>query len=203
MRLGKSPYHVPMLTQRAQQRVVDHADLLYQQAPAIAQRLPELVHMVCRVITSGGRLWLLGDGPAASLAGYGADILRHGFERRRPGLAVQGLHEVDRDGTRLAVTMQALRTAEDMLLLLSTGNNDESLVQAVEVAHEQELQLALLVAGDAPRLLEALLDTDWCTALPAVRPGSAHLLLMMVLQALADGLDLQLLGEDSGNGEQV
>lgn len=192
-----------MLTQRAQQRVVDHADLLYQQAPAIAQRLPELVDMVCRVITSGGRLWLLGDGAAASLAGYGADILRHGFERQRPGLAAQALHEVDHDGTRWAATLQALRTPDDMLLLLSTGQHDEPLVNAVQVAHEQELQLALLLAGDAPRLLEALLDTDWCAALPAAHPGAAHLLLLEALQGLADGLDLQLLGQDSGHGEYV
>ena len=73
-----------MLTQRVQQRVVDHADWLYQHAPTVAQRLPELVQMATSVITTGGRLWCLGDGPAAALAMYGADILRHGLSATGP-----------------------------------------------------------------------------------------------------------------------
>ena len=73
--------------------------------------------------------------------------------------------------------------------------------QVVEVARQQELQLAVLLAGSAPRLQQTLLDTDWCVALPANRTGQAHLLLLMALQGLADGLDLQLLGNDSAEGE--
>ncbi|MFZ8938892.1 MAG: hypothetical protein ACO3TU_01565 [Burkholderiaceae bacterium] len=190
-----------MLTQRVQQRVVDHADWLYQHAPTVAQRLPELVQMATSVITTGGRLWCLGDGPAAALAMYGADILRHGFERDRPGLAVQTLPPPGGDGPRLAATLRTLLGSDDMILLLGTGVDDAMLAQAVEVARQQELQLAVLLAGPAPRLQQTLLDTDWCVALPATRSGQAHLLLLMALQGLADGLDLQLLGNDSAEGE--
>ncbi|EHR68974.1 phosphoheptose isomerase [Burkholderiales bacterium JOSHI_001] len=194
-----------MLEQRIQQHFFDSADLKYQSAEALARPVANMAQALVTGLTAGGRLLVAGSGACGALAQLAAALLVGGFERDRPGLpalplgtngVLQGaLAVVTEPDQVLARQVQTLGAPGDLLLLLDTHGNDNSLIAALAAAQAKDMTVLVLSGGDGGALGAALSDTDVLVALNHDRRARIMELQLLVLHALCDAIDIQLLGE--------
>ena len=144
-----------MLEQRLQQQFFECADLQYQAAETLGRPLSDALLALHAGITGGGRVLVVGLGPAAVLAPYFADLLVGGLERQRPPLAALALAE-----GRAAQQIQALGQPGDVLLLVDGSADDSSEAAAVVAsAHGKDMSVVALGAA-TPAWRDALTETD-------------------------------------------
>jgi D-sedoheptulose 7-phosphate isomerase len=178
-----------MLEQRIQQQFFDGADLQYQTAEALARPVADAVNAVVSALTAGGKLLLCGQAGGALLARHAAALLVGRLERERPPLAALS---IDAD-TR---AIQALGLPGDLLLLIDPAATDlDGSMAAVRAAQGKDMTVVLLVGTSGVGLRETLAETDVLIAVPHERMSrvlEAHLL---VLHALCDAVDVQLMGD--------
>ncbi len=174
---------MPMLEPRLQQSFFDCADLMYQAAEPLARPLANALQACVACLTSGGKLITAG-GP---LAAHAASLLVQGFERERPPLPALCIAPEP-------TPLRALGQPGDLLLLLDDGLPAATAQALVEAAHDQEMAVIGL-AGAAPAWRGALAETDVLLAVPHERAARVRELQLLMLHALAEGIDLQLLGE--------
>ncbi len=172
-----------MLEQRIQQQFFDSADLLYQAAESLSRPLAGALQAVVGSITGGGKLLVSGG----ALAPHAAALFIDGFERERPPLAALALAA----GT---APLQALGLPGDVLLLLDDRLPPADARALVDAAHDKDMTV-VAVTGPAPEWQAALAETDVLIAVPHERPARVRELQLLMLHALADAIDLQLMGE--------
>lgn len=178
-----------MLEQRLQQQFFECADLQYQAAESLGRPLSDALQALHAGITGGGRVLVVGLGPAAVLAPYFADLLVGGFERERPPLAALALAD-----ERAAPQIQALGQPGDVLLLVDGAPDAVSAAPVVAAAHDKDMSVVAL-SGASPAWRDALTETDVLVAATAERAPRRLEMQLLMLHALADALDLQLMGE--------
>ena len=174
-----------MLEQRLQQQFFESADLLYQAAEPLARPLADAAQALLGCITSGGKLLVAGG----SLAPHFAALCVDGFERERPPLAALALPPGDP-----ATRIRALGLPGDVLLLIEDGGPATDWRAAVLAAHEKDMAVVAL-GGAQPAWRDALAETDVLIAVPHERAARVRELQLLMLHALADAVDLQLMGE--------
>jgi D-sedoheptulose 7-phosphate isomerase len=172
-----------MLEQRLQQQFFESADLLYQAAESLAGPLEQATQTLLGCLTGGGKLLLTGG----ALAPHFARLCVGGFERERPPLAALALAAGD-----ATLQLQAIGLPGDVLMIVDAGPADWR--AAVTAAHEKDMAVVAFT-GPAPGWADALTETDVWMAVPHERVARVHELQLLGLHALADALDLQLMGE--------
>lgn len=178
-----------MLEQRIQQQFFEGADLQYQTAEGLARPITEAVNAVVSALTAGGKLLLCGAGSGAWLARHAASLLVGGLERERPPLAALAIAPEPR-------TIQALGLPGDLLLLIdpSAGDLDAS-IAAVRAAQGKDMTVVLLVGTSGAGLRETLAETDVLITVPHERASRVLEAQLLVLHALVDAVDVQLMGD--------
>jgi len=195
-----------MPEQRIQQHFLDSADLTYQAAQLLAPTIGETVHVLLECVINGGKILACGGGLSAWQARQFAALGISGFERYRPALAILALEENTAGAQVFARQIHALGQAGDVLLLLAAEGSHASLVQAIEAAHERDMQVIALhglchtafEADEAPaaKLQDLLDDGDISLCVPHHRPARVREVHSLILHCLCDGIDMQLLGEE-------
>ena len=178
-----------MIEQRLQQQIFEGADLQNQAAEALARSLADSVHSLLGCVTAGGKLLIAGVGAGLLLAQHLALLLVRGFERERPPLAALALP----DGAP-APQIQALGLPGDVLVLFDDGSDAGALRAAIAAAHDKDMTV-LAFSGAEPAWRETLTEADVLVAVPSERRARVLELHLTLVHALADGLDLQLMGE--------
>ena len=194
-----------MLELRIQQHFIDSADLKYQAAQALSQPIAAAVQAILASVTSGGKVLACGSGVSACQAQAFAAMCVTGFERERPELAALALSSEGgllggTAGTAagsqyLARQVRALGQAGDLLLVISVSGNEQSVLEAVDAAHEREMMVVVLGGHTGGALASRVRETDVLICVPherAARVREAH---ELVIHCLCDGVDTQLLGE--------
>lgn len=192
-----------MLEQRIQQHFIDSADLKYQSAQGLEGPLVAAVHALSTSITGGGKILACGTGVCAVQAQMFATLCVTGFERDRPELAAVALSSAAGYlGTAsqpsvhyLARQVRSLGQAGDVLLVLTVGGNEASLLEAIDAAHERDLMVVALTGHTGGAVAAKMREMDVLVCVPherAARVREAHTLLV---HCLCDGIDVQLLGE--------
>jgi D-sedoheptulose 7-phosphate isomerase len=182
-----------MLEQRIQQQFFESADLLSHSADALSRPIAQAAQALMGSITAGGKVIFAGAGTSAPLAAYGAGLLVGRFERERPPLAALALAAGDADARALEV--RALGAPGDVLVALGVGAAVSALLPAVRAAHAKDMVVVALLGAAPSPLAEALAETDVPIVVPHERHARVLELHLAVLHALADAIDLQLMGE--------
>jgi D-sedoheptulose 7-phosphate isomerase len=178
-----------MLEQRIQQQFFEGADLQYQTAEALARPIVEAVNAVVSALTAGGKLLFCGQAGGALLARHAATVLVGRLERERPPLAALSIEPAAR-------TIQALGLPGDLLLLVDpTANDLDSSMAAVRAAQGKDMTVVLLVGTSGAGLRETLAETDVLIAVPHERMSRVLEAQLLVLHALCDAVDVQLMGD--------
>lgn len=174
-----------MLEQRIQQQFFETADLLYQAAEPLARPLADAAQALLGCLTAGGKVLVGGS----VLAPAFAECCVEGHERERPPLAALAL---PRDA--LAPGVRALGLPGDVLLLIDDGRALPDAAAVLAAAHDKEMTVVAL-AGAEPPWRHALAETDVLITVPHERAARVRETQLLVLHALADAVDLQLMGE--------
>jgi len=200
------PYHRAMPEHLIHKHFVEAADLLYPASEQLPKGVAAAAEALVAALTSGGKVLIAGVGSTALLARHLAGLLVGGFERERPELAAVALSEdpsftvaattANAAGTeRLARQVRALGLAPDVLVILAMSGNEPALLRALEVAHERELSVVAITGQGGGALARGLRETDVWLGVPHERSARVFEAQTLLLHALCDELDLQLLGE--------
>ena len=195
-----------MVEQRIQQQFIDSADLTYQWAQTLARPVMDALQALLACVTGGGKVLVCGNGASGALAQYMTTLLVGGMERPRPELPALSLSAdaatltaVARRGEFadvFAAQVRALGAAGDVLLVLTSKGDTANLVRAAQAAHERDLVVVALTGRGGGELARMLRETDVHVGVPQEGVAHIHEAHQLVLHALCDGLDIELLGEE-------
>jgi D-sedoheptulose 7-phosphate isomerase len=193
-----------MLEQRIQQQFFESADLISHSADALSRPIAQAANALLGCITAGGKVLVAGSGAAAALAPYAAALWAGRFERQRPPLAalalgMQGpltalLVEAGDPVQALAMEVHALGAPGDVLIAVAAGRATPSLIAVIQAALAKDMTVVALTGRDTG-VVELLGETDVHIAVPHDRAARLFESQALVLHCLADGVDLQLMGE--------
>jgi len=172
--------------------------------PQLAGPVAEAADLIVRILLQGGKIMSCGNGGSAAAAQYFASLMLNRFERERPGLPAIALTT---DSTTLtsigadydldeifAKQIHALGAGTDLLLTISTNDNVDSVIAAVEAAHEREMQVIALTGGQTGRLARLLQGADVEIRVPNDAESRVLEVHFMTMHCLCDLIDRQLLG---------
>ncbi len=178
---------------------LDAADAL---APPIARAVDALV----QCLLADGKVLACGNGGSAADAQHFASELVNRFEHDRPGLAAIALTtdtsiltsvaNDDRYANVFARQTLALGHEGDVLLAISTSGNSESVLRAVDAAHERRMRTIALTGRDGGRLAEQMGEDDILICVPADSTARIQEVHLLTIHCLCDGIDNLLLGVD-------
>ena len=188
MRVQPLSYHLPMLEQRIQQQFFDSADLKYQAAELLARPVADASAALLSALTNGGKVMTTGAGAGAALAPYLARLLAGRFERERPPLAALALDPLD-----AVQQVRALGLPGDVLVYIDDGEGHSS--RTISAAQAKDMTIVVLAGRGANAFSELLSETDVLVAVPHERPALVAEVQMLLLHALCDAVDFQLMGD--------
>jgi D-sedoheptulose 7-phosphate isomerase len=156
-------------------------------------------------IANDGKVLACGNGASAADAQRFVSLLVGRFERERMPLAALALSA---DTTLLtglsndlgydrvfSQQIHALGHPGDILVVLSASGNSASVLQAVVAAHERDMRVIALTGQGGGDVAALLTEEDIHLAVPHERPSRIQEIHLLLLHALCDGMDAQLLGE--------
>jgi D-sedoheptulose 7-phosphate isomerase len=182
-----------MLEQRIQQQFYEAADLHNLAAQELARPLAQAAEALAGCITAGGKLLVAGSESGQTLAPLMAVAFAGRFERDRPPLAAVALR--DEPSAPLAQQVAALGQPGDLLLLIDAGGPPQRLEPAAAAAQAGELSLIVFSGAQRSLWRDRLSETDVLLTVPHDRPARVVELQLLMLHALCDAVDLQLMGE--------
>ena len=195
-----------MLELRIQQHFIDSADLKYQAAQALSGPIAQGVQALLACVTSGGKVLACGNGGSAADAQHFSAEFVGRFERERPELGALALTTDTSILTAVANDysftdvfarqVRALGQAGDVLLAISTSGNSESVIEAINAAHDNELCVVALTGKGGGEIGALLRDTDVHICVPTDRTARIQEVHLLTVHCLCDSIDCLLLGVD-------
>jgi D-sedoheptulose 7-phosphate isomerase len=195
-----------MSVERIQQHFRDSAAVQLEALEALSMPIAAAIDTMFAALANGNRILVCGNGASAAGAQYFAALLVGGFERERPALPAIALSA---DATVLtaianaeafeqifAKQVRALGQPGDVLLAIDATGDAANVRAAIDDAHEREMTVVALTAGDGGSIGEALTDTDVHLHVPMVRAARIQEIHLLTIHCLCDGIDAMLLGED-------
>jgi D-sedoheptulose 7-phosphate isomerase len=137
------------------------ADLKYQVAETLSEEILEAIRLIKQSLTSGGKLFLMGNGGSAADAQHIAAELVGRFKKERPAIPAIAL-TVDTSiltalgndygyDTVFSRQIEALAQKGDCLIGFSTSGNSENVVRALKLANERGIVTIGLLGNDGGR----------------------------------------------------
>jgi D-sedoheptulose 7-phosphate isomerase len=156
-------------------------------------------------IANDGKVLACGNGASAADAQRFVSHLVGRFERERMPLAAIALtadptiltgvsNDLGYDRV-FSQQIHALGHPGDVLVVLSASGNSPSVLQAVVAAHERDMRVIALTGQGGGDVAALLTEDDIHLAVPHDRTPRIQEIHLLLLHALCDGMDAQLLGE--------
>lgn len=169
-------------------------------APLIVQASELIVH----ALLSEKKILTCGNGISAAQAQIFTACLVNRFEQERPSLPALNLGADFTTQTAIgsdysfndiyAKQIRALGQAGDILLLLTSSGKASNLLQAISAAHDKEMYVIALTAGDGGDVAALLDQGDIELRIPTEAKPRIHEVHLLSLFCLCDLIDQQLFG---------
>lgn len=193
------------LTARVSTHFRDAIALHEQAMDALAEPTATAIDAMFFAIANDGKILTCGEGVSAANAERMVAHLIGRFERERMPLAAMALNgdavlltavsdELGPEGV-FARQIQALGQAGDILVVFATGGEAPAILQAIVAAHDRELRVIALTGGETGDIASLLNEQDIHLSVPHDRIARIQEIHLLVLHALCDGIDAQLLGD--------
>lgn len=174
-----------------------------------SNELPEIIleasQLFVQCLLSGNKILVCGNGGSAADSQHFASELINRFEKERPSLPAIALTTDTSTITSIAndynyneifaKQILALGQAGDILLLISTSGNSESILKAYKAAQTKESKVIALTGKDGGKLAGLLNANDIeirVSSSSTARIQETHLL---IIHCLCDLIDQQLFGD--------
>ena len=169
-------------------------------APLIVQASELIVH----ALLSEKKVLTCGNGISAAQAQIFTACLVDRFEQERPSLPALNLGADFTTQTAIgsdysfndvyAKQIRALGQPGDILLLLTSTGKASNLLQAISAAHDKEMHVIALTAGEGGDVAALLDQGDMELRIPAAAKPRIHEVHLLCLFCLCDLIDQQLFG---------
>lgn len=166
--------------------------------------IAEASELMLNCLVSEQKIICAGNGASASIASQLATLLMNRFRHERPGLPCLSLNGSDtilsgiaQDSSYAEVyarQIQALGQAGDILFVISSDGKDASLVQAIQAAHDREMQVIALTGRDGGDMTALLRPEEIELCIAAEDEAGILLAHTLVLHTLIDLIEFQLFG---------
>ena len=171
-----------------------------QLAPLMANASEFIVHALLKE----KKILTCGNGISAAQAQIFTASLINRFEQERPSLPSFNLGSDFTTQTAIgsdssfndiyAKQIRALGQPGDILLLLTSTGKASNLLQAISAAHDKEMQVIALTAGDGGDVAALLTHGDIELRVPLFAKARIHEVHLLSLFCLCDLIDQQLFG---------
>jgi D-sedoheptulose 7-phosphate isomerase len=171
-----------------------------QLAPLVEQANTILV----QTLLNDQKVLACGNGASAALAQHFATMLLNRFEHERPGLPAIALNA---DGATLSAIgsdnnyndifsrqIAALGQDGDTLLVISTGGNAASLIQAIQTAHDRGMTVIVLNGRGDSDLSSLLLPGEPEIGVDTDSTARAHEIHLLIIHCFGKLIDQQIFG---------
>ncbi|WP_313515110.1 phosphoheptose isomerase [Pseudomonas sp.] len=170
--------------------------------PCIEQASQAMV----QALLNEGKILTCGNGGSAGDAQHFSSELLNRFERERPSLPAVALTTDTSTITSIAndysyneifsKQIRALGQPGDVLLAISTSGNSANVIQAIQAAHDREMQVVALTGRDGGGMASLLLPEDVEIRVPAKVTARIQEVHLLVIHCLCDQIDSQLFGSE-------
>jgi D-sedoheptulose 7-phosphate isomerase len=174
-----------------------------QASIVLAPAISAAAAMMTRSLLEDGKVLSCGNGGSAADSQHFSSELLNRFEMERPGLPALALTTDSSTLTSIAndysfneifaKQVRALGQPTDVLLAISTSGNSENVLRAIGAAHERGLRVVALTGRDGGKIAGALQSSDIEIRVPAERTCRIQEVHLLVIHALCDLIDAELL----------
>ena len=168
-------------------------------ALVLAEPIAQAAQMIIDALLTGHKVLSCGNGGSAGDAQHFSSEMLNRFERERPGLPAIALTTDTSALTSIANDYQfnqvfskqikALGQAGDVLLAISTSGDSANVIEAIQAAHERDMQVIALSGREGGITAQRLQVDDVEIRVPShstARIQETHLLVIHCLCALTD-----------------
>lgn len=186
------------------QHIADHMEAIAQSASRATPALEEAAERLVTTLLSDGRILACGNGTTNTLTQYFCTCLLNRYEHDRPALPAINLGV---DATTFAAIcrdsrfndtfsrqVRALGKEGDALLVLSDDGNKANLIQAIQAAHERQMLVIVIAAGEDDDLHSLMHSQDVEIRLPGLTPPMAAEVMLTLLNCLCGLVENLLFG---------
>jgi D-sedoheptulose 7-phosphate isomerase len=160
--------------------------------------------MLNQALLGGHKILVCGNGGSASDAQHFSSELLNRYDRDRPGLPAIALTTDSSTLTSIAndydyrqiysKQVTALGQPGDVLLAISTSGQSPNIVEAIQAANENEMQVIALSGKDGGAMSQVLDENSVEIRVPSNVTARIQEVHILVIHILCELLDLQLLG---------
>ncbi|MCH7881006.1 MAG: phosphoheptose isomerase [Proteobacteria bacterium] len=175
-----------------------------QSLSVLAESIELASTMLNQALIGGHKILSCGNGGSASDAQHFSSELLNRYERDRPGLPAIALTTDSSTLTSIAndydyrqifsKQINALGQPGDLLLAISTSGQSPNIVEAIQAARENEIQVIALTGKDGGSIGKMLDENSIEIRVPSNVTARIQEVHILVIHILCELLDLQLLG---------
>lgn len=176
---------------------------------AAAEVLPERIALAAermvQCLLNNGKILTCGNGGSAADAQHFSSELLNRFETERPPLPSVALTTDSSTLTAIAndyqynlvfsKQIQGLGNQGDVLLAISTSGNSDSIIQAVEAAHDRGMDVVSLTGRNGGILANHLGPEDIEIRVPSEATARIQEVHILIIHCLCDLIDQRLFGQ--------
>jgi D-sedoheptulose 7-phosphate isomerase len=192
------------LTSRIATHFEQSGQLKLELAQLLSQPIAEAAQMIAHALLAERKVLACGNGGSASNAQYFSSRMLNRYEMERPSLAaialcgdsatLTSIANDDQFSKVFAKQISALGQAGDVLLIMSSSGNSETILQAIRAARERDMHIIAMSGGDGGMLVELLGDRDIHIGVPHDNAARIQEVYVLTLHCLCDSIDCLLLG---------
>lgn len=179
-------------------------DTKLQAMEVLGPSIEQAGQLMLNSLLNEGKILACGNGGSAGDAQHFSSELLNRFERERPSLPALALTTDTSTLTSIAndysynevfsKQVRALGRSGDVLLAISTSGNSGNVLQAIQAAHDRDMQVIALTGRNGGQMTELLLPDDVEIRVPSFVTARIQEVHLLVIHCLCDLIDNQLFG---------
>jgi D-sedoheptulose 7-phosphate isomerase len=193
-------------TARVKQHFEDSVRVKQASQERLTPAIVQAAQAISLALAQGGKVLSCGNGGSAGDAQHFSSEMLNRFEMERPGLPAVALTTDSSTLTSIANDydynrvfsrqIQALGTAGDILLAISTSGNSGNILEAVTAARSCGMRVVALSGRDGGKLSGLLEDQDIEICVPADSTARIQEVHLLVIHCLCDLIDQHIASQE-------
>ena len=173
---------------------------------ALVDPIREAIGLMTKSLESKHKIMACGNGGSAADAQHFSAELLNRFERERRPLAAIALTTDSSTLTSIGndydfndiFSKQVLGLGKpgDVLLAISTSGNSQNVIEAINAAHELNINVVALTGRGGGRITQVLKANDVHVCVPSEQTARIQEVHLLCLHCLCDGIDSIILGDE-------
>ena len=173
---------------------------------ALVDPIREAIGLMTKSLESKHKIMTCGNGGSAADAQHFSAELLNRFERERSPLAAIALTTDSSTLTSIGndydfndiFSKQVLGLGKpgDVLLAISTSGNSQNVIEAINAAHELNINVVALTGKGGGRITQILKANDVHVCVPSEQTARIQEVHLLCLHCLCDGIDSIILGDE-------